>query len=171
MIQRIFVLFLLSLMTIPLFVPSASAHFNVTDGTYDVEFHVEPNDMPVAGEKSTLYFTWNKVPSEFNWDECVCMLTVTKNGIPFYYSKLPRMRSEYIFPEPGMYNLTVSGKPIELGAFKDFNLSYEYRVEPGKGPPLSNALILGALVVMFIGLSVSFIFIFKKSLKKVFPFL
>jgi hypothetical protein len=171
MIQRIFVLFLLSLAALVVFVPTSKAHFNVTDGTYDIEFHVEPGEKPVAGEKSTIYFTWNKTPDAFNWDDCICTLTIEKGGTVFYYTKLLNMRTDYVFPEAGTYKLTISGKPDELGKFDHFNLSYQYDVAPGKGPPVGNAVIFGALLLMFAGLVFSFILIFRKPLKRVFPFL
>jgi hypothetical protein len=158
-------------------VPSVSAHFPATDGAMTVILHVDPDDAPVATQPAILNFIFDDTAERFQLADCACSLSVSEQGKPLYFSALsaPTGPSVYgaaapfVFPRADVYQIAVTGQPVQAGEFQPFNVSWNFRVEnPTQPSSFSYSSffkyfggILGALLI--VGAAV---FIFDRQAKK-----
>jgi hypothetical protein len=108
--------------------------------------HIEPNDTPRAGEPSLTWFALTRQGGKvLSLEECNCKLSIysltSKQGdspilIPSLkpvsaerYQGIPG--AEIQFPQPGAYQLQLSGTPKIEGSFKPFELKFEVTVAAG----------------------------------------
>ncbi len=115
--------------------------------------HIQPNDTPRAGESTLAWFALTRkgggvIPLE----QCNCQLSVysstSASGSPLMltpplkavsaerYQGIPG--AEIQFPNPGAYQLQLSGTPKAGGNFQPFELSFEVTVAVGVNEPTAN---------------------------------
>ena len=109
--------------------------------------HLEPNDNPRAGEVTQIWFALTRKGGKvIPLKDCNCQLAIYTE--PHVTGELaliePRLKSiqaeryqdipgaEVTFPKPGAYQLQLSGKPVNEGSFKPFELKFVVTVATGK---------------------------------------
>lgn len=116
--------------------------------------HIEPNDTPRAGESALTWFALTRkggrvIPLE----QCNCQLSVyaeplAANEAPILtpsfkavsaeqYQDIPA--AEIQFPQPGTYQLQLSGTPKAGGDFQAFELMFEVTVATGTSVPKASS--------------------------------
>ncbi len=137
--KRIFLSLLL--LTIILHPQSVDAHVLQTDNSIGAVLHISPDDDPKTGEQSGFFFEFKDKENKFKPENCDCTFAILSKGKEIFSQPLFQDNSDpnltnaslfYTFPTPDIYQIRVTGKPTTPGAFKDFTLSYDIRVE-GKG--------------------------------------
>ena len=112
-----------------------------------VTFHIEPDHSPRVGKTSQAWFALTRKGGQLiPLSECDCVLKVyleSKNNSakepiltppliaisPEQYQNIPG--ANLVFPQPGIYQLELTGKPIQEGDFSPFQVSYPVTVNPG----------------------------------------
>lgn len=112
-----------------------------------VTFHIEPDHNPRVGTSSQAWFALTRQGGKLiPLEECLCQLKVylTNQGrradtpsltpdlvpiSPEQYRNIPG--ADLIFPQPGIYDLELIGKPAIAGDFIPFSVSYPVTVKPG----------------------------------------
>lgn len=116
----------------------ALAHVLEADQTVGAVIHLTPDDSPVAGERSDLFFEFKDKEGRFKPADCTCTVSVTRDEREIYSQPLFANNTEpglenpsfsYTFPEPGSYEVKISGKPLTEDAFNPFELEYTVTVE------------------------------------------
>ncbi|MFN6154253.1 MAG: hypothetical protein ACK4YK_06805 [Dolichospermum sp.] len=109
--------------------------------------HIEPNDNPRAGEVTQAWFALTRKGGKvIPLKDCNCQLAIYAEphavGEPALlepplkpiqaerYQGIPG--AEVTFPKPGAYQLQLSGKPVNEGSFKPFELKFVVTVTTGK---------------------------------------
>jgi hypothetical protein len=109
--------------------------------------HLEPNDNPRAGEVTQAWFALTQKGGKvIPLKDCNCRLAIYAEphaeGEPALLE--PRLKpiqaeryegipgAEVTFPKPGAYELQLSGKPVNEGSFKPFELKFPVTVATGK---------------------------------------
>lgn len=121
------------------FIPQvAFAHVLKIDESIGAVMHIQPEDDPVAGEESSFYFEFKDKKNTFDPKLCECTFSVESNGQELYSQPLFQNNTEpsltnasvyYTFPKRGVYVIKITGRPLSAGAFDDFTLSFNQRVE------------------------------------------
>lgn len=128
---------LLLLLSILLLPAVTSAHFLKTDGSIGAIIHITPDDDPVAGEVSALFFDIKDREDKFRVEDCDCELQIFQNGTSLFSESLltngDDVSASYTFPNTGVYEVKLSGAPINSQGFQSFNLSWDIRVDRGAG--------------------------------------
>jgi hypothetical protein len=127
------------------FISPAVAHNVKTNANVGATFHIEPNHNPRAKETSTAWFALtHKGGKLIPLSECNCQLVVydqsdTTGNSPILTPSLKAISvekyqdipgAEIIFPEAGIYELTLSGSPKASEDFHPFKLTYTVTVTP-----------------------------------------
>jgi hypothetical protein len=135
-----------SLLLSTLFLTPALAHNIRTNADVGVTFHIEPDHSPRAGESSRAWFALTRQGGELiPLSECDCELNVYLESAsdsnepilnptliaisPEQYQNIPG--ANLVFPQPGIYQLELTGKPTQEGNFTPFQVSYPVTVSPG----------------------------------------
>ena len=123
------------------------AHNVRTNVDVGVTFHIEPNHSPSVGEESQAWFALTRKGGELiSLSQCECELKVylesgnqsadvpilTPPLIPISaerYQNIPG--ANLVFPQPGIYQLQLTGKSVKEGDFSPFQVSYPVTVKPG----------------------------------------
>ncbi|HHP7232542.1 MAG TPA: hypothetical protein ACFCUY_16995 [Xenococcaceae cyanobacterium] len=130
-----------SLLLITLANAPVLAHNIKIDGNVGVTFHIEPDHSPRAKEPSQAWFVLTRqgggiIPLA----ECDCQLNVynSENQIvqtpaliplsPEQYQNVPG--ADIIFPNAGIYNLELTGEPLNSNNFLPFSVTYPVTVSP-----------------------------------------
>ena len=136
---------LLTLIAIP-----AEAHKVQVAEDVGGTLHMEPNDTPRAGESALAWFALTRKGGQvIPLSECNCKLSVyTSTSAPSSSPLLtPALKAvsaeqyqgipgaEVQFPQPGAYQLQLSGTPIAGGNFKPFELKFQVTVATGTSIP------------------------------------
>lgn len=123
----------------------AAAHVLLTDGNIGLIFHVDPNDDPIAGSKSTFYMDFKDKTSRFSLQKCTCTVAITKDNKPVFQATLASTKSalsyalQYEFPDKGIFHITIKGQPKQAGAFDGFTLETDTRVaRDASGGPVAS---------------------------------
>lgn len=106
-----------------------SAHVLKTDGNIGAVVHIDPEDDPVVGQETTIYFDIKDKDGKFSSENCLCIFKVTKNGQDVFMQTIQGTTAQYNFPEKDIYVLELKGTPKFEGAFSPFTLTYDIRVE------------------------------------------
>lgn len=115
-----------------LFTASAGAHVLETEGTIGAVLHIDPDDDPIAGEKSGIYFEIKDKTNRFKAQDCNCRLIIERAGQTIYDQPFTRSEGgEFTFPARDVYTVKAVGVPKSSGAFDSFQLSYDIRVQRG----------------------------------------
>ncbi len=126
---------------------SVYAHKVKIDSDVGATLHIEPNDNPRSGEPAKTWFALTRKGGKvIPLSECDCKLKVYKE--PFKVDSPPIIEpelkavdaeryqgipgSEIVFPQPGAYQLKLSGSAINPGSFKAFELNFPVTVAFGK---------------------------------------
>ncbi|MGD1901134.1 MAG: hypothetical protein ACFB9N_02715 [Geitlerinemataceae cyanobacterium] len=133
---------------------SSLAHNVKIDGEVGATFHLEPDHNPKSGETSTVWFALTREGGEsIPLADCDCELTVTnaqEESIEADVSELTAIdvetytdipSAEIIFPEPGVYALTIGGAASDEASepFAEFELTYDVTVGLGDGSAAADA--------------------------------
>ncbi len=139
--RRIFLTTILLFISVGLFFSAAvaSAHVLKVDGSIGSTLHVDPADNPVVGSPATFYFEIKDKQNKFTSEGCSCSVTIsTSQGEVLHTEQLFTQSSaagfsnpllQYVFEKGGVYTVTLTGMPKAPGAFQDFQLKYDVRVE------------------------------------------
>ena len=139
---------LLSLITLALTsgVEPGFAHKVKVEGDVGATLHIEPNDIPRAGEPSPTWFALTRKGGKIiPLAECNCQLSVyaephVSGEIPLLQPTLKPVTAERYrgipgavinFPRPGAYQLQLSGKPSTGQGFRPFTLKFNVTVAVG----------------------------------------
>ena len=134
-----------SLFLFTCFPATALAHNIKTGADVGVTFHIEPDHSPRAGESSRAWFALTRQGGELiPLSECDCELKVYLESAsnsnepilnptliaisPEKYQNIPG--ANLVFPQPGIYQLELTGKPTQEGNFTPFQVSYPVTVNP-----------------------------------------
>ncbi len=144
---------LIWVLVLALIATPASAHKVQLAEDVGGTLHIQPNDTPRAGESTLAWFALTRkgggiIPLE----QCNCQLSVysstSASGSPLVltpplkavsaerYQGIPG--AEIQFPNPGAYQLQLSGTPKAGGNFQPFELSFEVTVAVGVNKPTAN---------------------------------
>ncbi len=123
----------------------AIAHKIEISGTVGATLHLEPNDTAKAGEPVLAWFAPIEAGGKvIPLSQCDCTLQwqSRRNGaiappttVPLQpktvegYREIPA--AEIVFPQPGLYALTLAGTPKGGRAFQPFSLTFEVAVTAG----------------------------------------
>ena len=136
----------------------ASAHILKTDGSIAAVLHIDPDDQPASGTSTPYYLFIDDTTNRFTFAGCDCIVTV-KKGSRVIVTEPLRLDTQSVpsgtvtFPEPGAYDLVVSGAPRVSGAFQPFTFDYLVRVTAGS----SAALAAGSIIWLGACLGVSIV--------------
>ena len=119
---------------------AASAHFLKTDGSIGVVLHADPGDVPVAGRTSDFYVDIKDKEDKFGFAGCDCQAAVLRDGTTLFSQSLAAPSFSYAFPTPAIYQVRISGKPLQEGGFQPFAVTYDFRVERQAGTPVESFL-------------------------------
>jgi hypothetical protein len=112
--------------------------------------HIEPNDTPRAGEPSLAWFALTRKGGQvIPLDQCNCQLSVYTSTAdpgspPLLTPSLKAVSAERYqgipgaeirFPQPGVYQLQLSGTPKAEGDFQPFQLKFDATVTAGTTTP------------------------------------
>ncbi len=127
-------------------VEPAFAHKVKVEGDVGATLHIEPNDIPRAGEPSQAWFALTRKGGKvIPLAECNCQLVVyaephVPGETPLLQPTLTPIAAERYqgipgavinFPRPGAYQLQLSGKPKVGKAFRPFTLKFNVTVAVG----------------------------------------
>ena len=126
------------------------AHQIEIDRSVGATLHVEPNDNPVAGEPSEIWFALTQKGGEsLALEDCQCQLTMYTGDVsdrdattnPIAQPDLRAMdvegyqnipASTIVFPQVGQYTLILTGSPqADAPAFEPFELRFPVTVAQG----------------------------------------
>ncbi len=97
-----------------------------------------PEDDPIAGEQSDFYFEFKDKENKFKPVDCDCTISILQSGKEIFSQQLfsnntnPSLSNaslSFTFPQRDVYKVRIVGKPNSPGAFNDFTLEYDLRVE------------------------------------------
>ena len=134
-----------SLLLLSLFNTQVLSHNIKTDGNVGVTFHIEPDHSPIAKKPSQTWFVLTRRGGKIiPLSECDCELKVyyqssnsgnelvqtppLKPLSPEQYQNIPG--ADIIFPDTGIYNLQLIGKPLNSSDFQPFSVTYSVTVSP-----------------------------------------
>jgi len=111
------------------FVHPVYGHVLKTDGDIGAVVHIDPEDDPIIGQETTVYFDIKDKTGKFSAENCDCVFSVKKAGNSIYSQPLKGTIGSYNFPEKNIYTLELKGAPKTVGQFESFTLTYDVRVE------------------------------------------
>ncbi len=134
-----------SLLLLSLFNTQVLSHNIKTDGNVGVTFHIEPEHSPIAKEPSQTWFVLTRRGGTIiPLSECDCELNIyyqssnsqsqlvqtppLKPLSPEQYQNIPG--ADIIFPDAGIYDLELVGKPLNNSNFQPFSVTYSVTVSP-----------------------------------------
>ncbi|MFI5157626.1 MAG: hypothetical protein ACHQF4_02105 [Sphingobacteriales bacterium] len=132
--QKIIVV--LPVIALVLFGLTVSAHTLKIDGDIGVILHTDPDDDPIAGQPTGLYFEITDRTKKFDPANCDCKFEVVQNGKEIFSEELfdpgQQVQStpvvKYTFEAKGVYDIILQGTPKINGQFQPFKLDYNLRV-------------------------------------------
>jgi len=116
----------------------ASAHVLKSDGSIGAIIHINPEDNPIVGEPATFFFEFKDKENKFQPSGCDCRATIVKSGEELFSENLFANTGtanlntpvfSFTFPEKGIYQVRITGNPINGGNFQPFTLTYDFRIE------------------------------------------
>lgn len=145
----------------PALAGQANAHVLESDGTIGAVLHIDPDDDPIAGEETGIYFDFKDKTNRYKNEDCICQLVIEQDGQVIYEKPFTRPGGgTFTFPSRGVYAVKAVGVPKNAGAFDTFKISYDVRVERAtaqenlieKQPDNHKDvayLVVGVLIVLF----------------------
>jgi hypothetical protein len=148
-----------SLILIALALPLlTSAHVLKTDGTIGVVIHLAPDDAPLAGAPTPIYFAFKNTEGAFDIATCECALWVSSyaernsvdlaqpDSIIHTHGNPASADASYVFPRPDIYAVRIIGTPRDGAAFEKFDVTFDVRVAEyaeGGGAPFWGGILAG----------------------------
>ncbi len=114
-----------------------SAHVLQSDGDVGAVLHIDPDDDPIANSPATLIFELKDRTDKFQPSNCDCSVTVLSEGKNIFSQAVFQNNSEptessasilFTFPQKGVYQVVLAGKPKQENTFQPFSLTYDIRV-------------------------------------------
>ena len=107
----------------------ALAHQTVRSNGARVTLHVDPNDEPEAGKRTTIRVLRVAVPrnASFSFRRCRCRIRITNAAGAVMHESAMRTRLTFTFPRAGAYRLDYSGRYTRSGRRKRFSASFAIR--------------------------------------------
>ncbi len=130
MVQRLSYVALVGAIALAATAVPAGAHQIASNNGVSVQVHVDPNDEPVAGEKTTVWVVRVKARNAtFAWKTCRCKLKVfDSSGAVLLDSAATVARTPVTFPDPKAYGITFTGRvKKKAGGWKSFRVTYAIR--------------------------------------------
>ncbi len=123
------------------FLPIAvSAHVLETQGSLGAVLHIDPDDSPIAGEPSGIFFEFKDKANRFKLENCNCHLIIERANSKIYDQVFTTASGgSFTFPAQDVYSVKAVGSPKTGNVFEPFELSYSIRVERG----LTDAAVSG----------------------------
>jgi hypothetical protein len=115
------------------FLPAGvSAHILQTQGSLGAVLHIDPDDSPIAGKPSGIFFDFKDKSNHFKIENCDCNLVIMRNGQIIFNQPFEQPSGgRYTFPAQDVYVIKAVGSPKTGSSFEPFELSYTTRVERG----------------------------------------
>jgi hypothetical protein len=109
----------------------AYAHDRETNNGVSVTVHIAPDDDPIATQPATIVVEKVETKATFTWATCKCAWKITDSSGAVVYSKPAKVKTPFVFPEPGAYQLTFSGRvKATKTRWRAFKINYAFRAEP-----------------------------------------
>lgn len=120
--------------------PMRIAHEVRTANEVGGTLHIEPDDRPIAGQRSRAWIALTRRGGEIiPYNNCNCRLEVrslTNKNIRFTVSQMPSILDRYlglpsieiVFPQVGRYELRLNGAPKGDEDFPPFELTFTVNV-------------------------------------------
>ena len=97
--------------------------------------HIPPDDNPLAGKKTVLNVAYGDKAQKFSLENCSCFISVVQNEHVLSTVKatpaLPHSKLDsavkVIFPNPGKYEVRVSGISID-NSFAEFEIEFPVKI-------------------------------------------
>ncbi len=143
--KSIFLILLTACFSITVVTHNVLAHNVEISNEVAATFHIEPNHNPRVGQETQAWFALTRRGGQtIPLSECNCQLKVY--ALPRQaeaeailnpslqainvekYQEIPG--AKIVFPQPGAYELEISGMAKDGNSFKPFNLSYTVNVRP-----------------------------------------
>lgn len=128
---------LLSLLTLS--ASSVLAHELVRDGNVAALMHTDPDDAPLVGKPTAVFFELNQRGGRaIALAGCTCSLSIYAGSVratsrPLIQGKLVQGKGEILssvtFPAAGAYTMVLQGRPKTGAAFSPFKLSWTVRAD------------------------------------------
>jgi hypothetical protein len=123
--------------------PSVSAHFLATDHSMGVVLHTDPDDDPIAGSPTGLYFDVKDTTGKFVPTTCECTVLLYEGQKLLVTQPVFQNASAtnftagmiYTFPKKDTYRVVFTGKPVASGAFQPFSLSWNLPIQRVENAP------------------------------------
>jgi hypothetical protein len=152
---------------------TAFAHVIKSDGPIEVLLHINPDDNLIAGQQSEFFFSIQDKQNKFFFKDCACGVEISKNNKIIQSGNLSPNSTDqhegifaYVFPEKAVYQIKLTGRPIEENTFQPFTVSYDIRVDRSLDDNFSSvaqSLIIFSLIVISV---VFCIILFAKKKKR-----
>lgn len=136
-------IFLAILIFFPLATP-ISAHILKTDATIGAVVHLDPDDDPIAGVPTAIYFEITSTAGAFSLDDCDCFVVISSDEFELSRQVLVSAgnaifspASPYTFPALGNYEIKLIGSS-RSDSFKDFMIETQTNVRRIVSAPVAN---------------------------------
>lgn len=149
-ISNVKYLIFLSILTVGLMLPTvASAHVLKTDSSVGAVLHINPEDDPIIGQNASFFFEFKDTQNKFKPEDCECTFSIIQGNKEIHSQPLFQNNSKpsltnaaafYTFPEKGVYQIKVIGRPTKTNAFEPFTLTYDIRVARETDSPINQPL-------------------------------
>lgn len=127
--MKLFFALLLLFFIIP---QNSLAHETEADNGISAVMHLDPQDTPVAGEVSTIYFDLKDSSNKFNLESCDCYVVISSDNQEIARLMLTEeagdLKTQFVFPFKNLYSVSLQGSPKEGSEFKTFDLNYDVQV-------------------------------------------
>ena len=108
----------------------AGAHDRETNNGVTVTLHIDPDDDPIATQPATLVVEKVETKATFSWKTCNCAWKITDSSGAVLFSGPAKARLSFTFPEPGAYQLTLSGRvKATKTRWRTFRIPFAFRAE------------------------------------------
>jgi hypothetical protein len=112
----------------------ASGHDRETNNGVSVTVHIDPDDSPVATQPATIVVERVETRAKFRWLTCRCAWKITDSTGGVVYSNPAKARTSLVFPKPGAYTLSFSGRvKVSTSRWRTFHINYAWRAESPPG--------------------------------------
>jgi hypothetical protein len=139
----------------------ALAHVNSFNNGIEVTMHIEPNDSPTKDQKAIFQVYFNDSANKFRGENCDCFYTLKseQKEVKLPLQVLSKSTYDYSsfdtnFDKEGQYTITFSGNPkvqaAEDSKFKDFQVSFNFRVDQKVGENIKDSIWLYHLAYIII---------------------
>jgi hypothetical protein len=132
--QRPFAVALVSVAVALTGIGVASAHDRESNNGVSVTLHVNPDDEPIATAQSVLLVEKVETRATFTWATCRCTWRITNAAGKLLYLGKARVRTPFVFPESGAYQLRFVGRvKVTKVRWRVFRITYALRADPPAG--------------------------------------